>query len=72
MKHRWVVGVVSILLSIAVFIHHYLIHGYFCDWRDVNNHETMALSLLWFGLGPLPTYEYYRLKLINRKSYREV
>ena len=49
-----VVGcVVPFIGAVLVMVHHRLKHGYWFDWEDINNHETIALFLIGLGIGML-------------------
>ena len=37
--------------SFVILLHHRVKHGYWIDFEDVNNHETVALFLLGIGIG---------------------
>jgi len=48
-----IVKLIPFVVSTLVMVHHRIKHGYWIDWEDINNHETVALALTTFGLGLL-------------------
>ena len=48
---REYIYIISIVIGIIIFLDQFRIHGQFYEFLDINNHETIGLSFLMFGLG---------------------
>ena len=38
-------------LGVIILLHQKATHGHFIEWKDINNHETIAIALMAFSLG---------------------
>jgi hypothetical protein len=49
-------AILCVLIGYIIMVHHSLKHGYWFDWEDINNHETIAIGLWCTALGILLGY----------------
>ncbi len=50
---KYTLALFFFLVALGIMIHHYLVHGYWVDWGDVDNHETIALFFAGLGVGTI-------------------
>ena len=45
--------VIPIVIGVVLFLDQFRLHGTWYEPHDIDNHETIALSFLFFGFGAL-------------------
>ena len=51
LSYLGILVIIPLIIAVVILLDHLIIHGYFIDLDDINNHETLALFFLGISLG---------------------